>query len=54
MSVSKLAQELEDMPPDEPFDWIAFSARVNENSVLRPRPRSAANCSPLGRSPWNL
>jgi hypothetical protein len=30
MSVSKLIQELEDMPPDEPFDWIAFSARVNE------------------------
>ena len=30
MSVSKLTQELEDMPPDEPFDWIAFSARVNE------------------------
>ena len=30
MSVSKLIQELEDTPPDEPFDWIAFSARVNE------------------------
>lgn len=30
MSVSKLAQELEDTPLDEPFDWIAFSARVNE------------------------
>jgi hypothetical protein len=30
MSVSKLTQELEDMPPHEPFDWIAFSARVNE------------------------
>jgi len=31
MSGSKLAQELEDMPPHEPFDWIAFSARVNED-----------------------
>ena len=30
MSVSKVMQELEDMPPDEPFDWIAFSTRVNE------------------------
>jgi hypothetical protein len=30
MSVSKLIQELEDVPPHEPFDWIAFSARVNE------------------------
>jgi hypothetical protein len=30
MSVSKLIQELEDTPPYEPFDWIAFSARVNE------------------------
>ena len=30
MSVSKLTQELEDVPPHEPFDWIAFSARVNE------------------------
>ena len=30
MSVSKVIQELEDMPPDEPFDWIAFSTRVNE------------------------
>jgi hypothetical protein len=30
MSVCKLTQELEDMPPHEPFDWIAFSARVNE------------------------
>jgi hypothetical protein len=30
MSVSKLTQELEDMPRHEPFDWIAFSARVNE------------------------
>jgi hypothetical protein len=30
MSVSKLIQELEDMSPDEPLDWIAFSARVNE------------------------
>ena len=30
MSVSKLIQELEDAPPHEPFDWIAFSARVNE------------------------
>lgn len=29
MSVSKLIQELEDMPLDEPFDWIAFSARLN-------------------------
>jgi hypothetical protein len=30
MSVSKLTQELEDASPHEPFDWIAFSARVNE------------------------
>jgi hypothetical protein len=30
MSVSKLIQELEDLPPDEPFDWLAFSARVND------------------------
>ena len=30
MSVSKLTQELEDVPPHEPFDWIGFSARVNE------------------------
>src|ERR1700723_53998 len=30
MSVWKLTQELEDVPPHEPFDWIAFSARVNE------------------------
>jgi hypothetical protein len=30
MSASKLIQELEAMPPDEPLDWIAFSARVNE------------------------
>jgi hypothetical protein len=30
MSVSKLAQDLEDVSPNEPFDWIAFSARVNE------------------------
>ena len=29
MSASKLLQELEEMPPDEPLDWIAFSARVN-------------------------
>ena len=30
MSASKLIQELEDMPLGEPLDWIAFSARVNE------------------------
>src|SRR5580704_72370 len=30
MSVSKLTRELEDASPHEPFDWIAFSARVNE------------------------
>jgi hypothetical protein len=30
MSVSKLIQELENVPPHEPLDWIAFSARVNE------------------------
>ena len=30
MSVSKLMQELQDMPPHEPFDWIAFSERVKE------------------------
>src|ERR1700677_2911784 len=29
MSVAKLTQELENMSPHEPFDWIAFSARVN-------------------------
>jgi hypothetical protein len=33
MSVSKLIQELEDTPLDEPFDWIAFSARLNEEFV---------------------
>src|SRR5579862_8873429 len=30
MSISKLTQELEDASPHELFDWIAFSARVNE------------------------
>jgi hypothetical protein len=30
MSVASLTQELENLPPDEPFDWIAFSARVDE------------------------
>jgi hypothetical protein len=30
MSVSKLTQELEDISPREPLDWIAFSGRVNE------------------------
>jgi hypothetical protein len=30
MSVAKLIQDLEEMPLDEPFDWIAFSARLNE------------------------
>ena len=30
MSVSKLIQELDDVPSHEPFDWIALSARVNE------------------------
>jgi hypothetical protein len=30
MSASQLFQQLEDMPPDEPLDWIAFSTRVNE------------------------
>ena len=30
MSVAKLIQELENMPLDEPFDWIGFSARLNE------------------------
>src|SRR5580692_7743056 len=30
MPVSKLSQALEDIPPHTPFDWIAFSARVNE------------------------
>jgi hypothetical protein len=29
MSVSELTQELATMPPHEPFDWMAFSARVN-------------------------
>jgi hypothetical protein len=29
MSASKLTQDLEDAPPHEAFDWIAFSARVN-------------------------
>src|SRR3984885_4032044 len=33
MSVSKLIQELEDTPLHEPFDWIAFSARLNEEFV---------------------
>jgi hypothetical protein len=30
MSVASLTQELEDQPSDEPFDWIAFSTRLNE------------------------
>jgi hypothetical protein len=30
MSVSRLIQELEDAPPDQPFDWITFSTRVSE------------------------
>ena len=30
MSVSKLTHEFEDLPPDEPLDWTAFSTRVNE------------------------
>jgi hypothetical protein len=30
MSVVSLARELEDLPPDEPLDWIAFSTRVDE------------------------
>lgn len=30
MTVSQLIQDLEDAPPDEPFDWIAFSTRLNE------------------------
>jgi hypothetical protein len=29
MSAAKLLQELEEMPADEPLDWIAFSERVN-------------------------
>ena len=29
MSASRLSEELENLPPHEPFDWIAFSARVN-------------------------
>ena len=33
MSVSTLTQELEDIPLHEPFDWIAFSTRVNEEFV---------------------
>ena len=33
MSVSKLIQELEDTPLHEPFDWIAFRARLNEEFV---------------------
>jgi hypothetical protein len=30
MSASNLFQELKDAPQDEPLDWIAFSARVNQ------------------------
>jgi hypothetical protein len=30
MSASNLARELEDAPVHEPLDWIAFSARLNE------------------------
>lgn len=33
MSVSKLIQALEEMPPHDPFDWIAFSDRLNEEFV---------------------
>src|SRR3984957_3304124 len=38
MSVSKLIQELEDTPLHEPFDWIAFSARLNEEFVAATTP----------------
>ena len=38
MSVSKLTRELEDASPHEPFDWIAFSARVNEEFGAAPTP----------------
>jgi hypothetical protein len=30
MAASTLIQEIEEMPADEPLDWPAFSARVNE------------------------
>ena len=30
MTVSTLTQELEDAAPDELFDWMAFSTRLNE------------------------
>src|SRR5271155_2550194 len=33
MPASKLIQELEDTPLHEPFDWIAFSARLTEEFV---------------------
>jgi hypothetical protein len=33
MPASNLIQELEDMPLHEPFDWIAFSARLSEEFV---------------------
>jgi hypothetical protein len=29
MSASKLLEELQDLPPDEPLDWMAFSTRVD-------------------------
>lgn len=34
MSVTNLIQELENMPLHEPFDWIAFSARLNQEFVV--------------------
>ena len=34
MSAAQLIQELEDMPADEPLDWIAFSTRVNQEFAI--------------------
>jgi hypothetical protein len=42
MSVAALTQELERVSPQEPFDWLAFSARVNEEfgAATTPEERS--------------
>jgi hypothetical protein len=43
MSVSKLIQELEDMPPHEPFDWIAFSERVTAEFIAATTPEERSD-----------
>ena len=42
MSVSQLSQELENASLHEPFDWIAFSARVNAEPTPSEAPATSA------------